>query len=84
MPRWPERDPELLAAIEALDALGLPFAELWRMLRPVSRQIGCRQPSYWFVRRRAIESRRRKLRRARIVAEIYGDMVTGYLPYRYR
>jgi hypothetical protein len=84
VPRWPAQHPELLAALEALDALGMPYAELWRLLRPVAQRLGCRPPTYWYVRRRAIESRRRKLERARIVAELYGDMVTGLLPYRFR
>ncbi len=84
MPRWQPLHPELVAAIEALDALGMPYAELWRLLRPVSKRIGCPNPSYWMVRRRAIEVRERKLRRARVAAEIYGDMITGRLPYRYR
>ena len=84
MPRWQPLHPELTAAIDALDALGMPFAELWRLLRPIAMRIGCRQPSYWIVRRRAIVVRRRKLERARIVEEIYGDMISGYLPYRLR
>jgi hypothetical protein len=83
MPRWPPVDPELLAAIDALDAIGMPYAELWRRLRPVTRRIGCRHPTYWMVRRKAIESRRRKLERARIVAEIVGDIYTGKFPYRF-
>lgn len=84
MPRWQPLHPELAAAIDAIDALGMPYAELWRLLRPVSMRIGCRKPTYWMVRRRAIAVRPRKLERARIVAEIYGDMVSGYLPYRLR
>ncbi len=76
--------PELVAAIDALDALGMPYAELWRLLRPVAARAGVPHPTYWIVRRRAIAVRRRKLERARIVAELYGDMVTGYLPYRFR
>ncbi|MBD0291138.1 MAG: hypothetical protein ICV74_07775 [Thermoleophilia bacterium] len=84
MPRWPPLHPELEEAIAVLDALGMPYAELWRLLRPISRRLGVRQPTYWMVRRRAIAERRRKLQRARVVAEIYGDMVTGRLPYRLR
>ena len=68
MPRWQPLHPELAAAIDALDALDMPYAELWRLLR----------------RRRAIVVRRQKLERARVVAEIYGDMVSGYFPYRFR
>ena len=84
MPRWPPLHPEVAAALEALDAIAMPYAELWRLLRPVAQRAGCRPPSYWLVRRRAIELRRRKLERARIAAELYGDMVTGRLPYRFR
>lgn len=84
MPRWQPLHPEIAAALEALDALGMPYAELWRLLHPVSMRVGCRHPTYWIVRRRAIEVRRRKLERARIVAELYEDMITGRLPYRYR
>ena len=84
MPRWQPLHPELAAAIDALDALDMPYAELWRLLRPVSMRIGCGHPTYWMVRRRAIVVRRQKLERARVVAEIYGDMVSGYFPYRFR
>jgi len=84
MPRWPPTDPELLAAIDVLDALGMPYAELWRRLRPVARRIGCRQPTYWLVRRRAIENRRRKLERSRVVAEVYRDLARGVVPVRWR
>jgi len=84
MPRWPPTDAELLAAIEALDALGMPYAELWRRLRPVTRRIGCRHPTYWLVRRRAIESRRRKLEHARVVADVYRDLARGVVPARWR
>ena len=84
MPRWEPLHWDLIAAMDVLDAIGMPYAELWRLLRPISRRIGCPHPSYWRVRRYAIASRERKLERARVVAEIYGDMLTGYLPYRYR
>ena len=84
MPRWHPVHPELAGAIEALVAIGMAYAGVWRLLRPVSMRFGCPHPSYWVVRRRAMALRRRKLERARVVAEIYGDMLTGYLPYRLR
>jgi hypothetical protein len=84
MPRWEPIHPELLVALRVLDAIGLPYAEMWRTLRPIAARLDCPRPSYWKVRRVLIEERRRKLERAAVASELVGDMITGKLPYRYR
>ncbi len=75
---------EFVVAIRILDAEGLPYAELWRVMSRVAERVGRPRPSYASVRRIAIEERRRAHRRTAIVVELLGDMVTGYLPYRFR
>jgi len=51
MPRWPPIHPDLIVAIRVLDADGMPYAELWRQMRGVARNLGIRCPTYWMVRR---------------------------------
>lgn len=83
MPQAPVH-PDFVVAIRILDAIGMPYAELWRVMRPVSERLGRPRPSYASIRRIAIEERRRKIKRTAIVLELFGDMVTGRLPYRFR
>ena len=84
VPRWDPIHPEFVQALLVLDAIGLPYAELWRRLRPIAARLGCPRPSYWHVRRILIEERRRKLERLEFAKDVIGDMVTGRLPYRLR
>ena len=83
MPQLPV-DHDFLIAIRILDAAGMPYSDLWRLMQPVSARLGRPRPSYASVRRIAIEERRRKIERTAIAVELFGDMVTGRLPYRFR
>ena len=80
MPRWEPVHPEFIVALRALDAFGMPYAELWRALRPVAARLGRPRPSYWLVRRIAIEERRRKLERMAIANAIFIDLCRGVFP----
>lgn len=80
MPRWEPLDPEFVRAIHILDALGLPYAELWRLLRPVAVRIDKPRPSYWMVRRLAIAQREEKIARREYLLDIFEDMAKGVVP----
>ena len=43
--------PGFVLALRVLDALGMPYAEAWRLLRPVAARLGIPRPSYSSVRR---------------------------------
>jgi hypothetical protein len=73
--------PEFAQAIRVLGALGLPYAELWRMLRPVARRLDLPRPSYPTVRRLAIAERRRKTRRQKEVDEVLARVLRGFPPF---
>jgi hypothetical protein len=75
---------DFVIAIRVLDAVGMPYAELWRLMGPASARLGRPRPSYASVRRVAVEERRRALQRTAIATELFSDMVTGRLPYRFR
>jgi hypothetical protein len=80
MPRHEPLHPELVVALRALDADGLPYAEMWRRTRPVAARIGVPQPSYWRVRRFLIEERRRKQERTDRLNAVLEDVLRGYPP----
>ena len=48
----PPVHPEFVLALRVLDAFGMPYAEAWRLLRPVAARLGIPRPSYSTVRRR--------------------------------
>ena len=73
MPRWPPIPPDLIVAIRVLDADGMPYAELWRQMRGVARNLGIRCPTYWMVRRLAIVERERKAVRMLALRELKRD-----------
>jgi hypothetical protein len=73
--------PEFVIALRALDAIGLPYAELWRALRPVAMRIDEPRPSYARVRRFLIEERRRKLARAALLDAVARDLMRGTAPW---
>ena len=73
-------DPEFRVALRALDADGLPYAEAWRMLRPVAARLGIPRPSYPTVRRFLIEERRRKARRTEPLERAVTDALKGLAP----
>ena len=63
-----------------LDSIGMPYAEAWRMLRPIAARLGCPRPSYPTVRRLLIAERRKKIERKETVERIYGDMFREAVP----
>ena len=81
MPRWDPVHPEFVQAIRILDAEGMPYAELWRLLRPVAARIGQPRPSYARVRRAVIVERRVKQWRKERIDRITSAMVKGLFPW---
>lgn len=76
----PPVHPEFVQALRVLDAIGLPYAEAWRMLRPVGARIGLPRPSYFTVRRIVIAERRRKRERAEALDRVLADLLRGMPP----
>ena len=71
--------PDLVAAIRVLDAIGLPYAEMWRTLGPIAARAGARRPSYWHVRRFVREERLRKAARDEELDLMLRDYSRGQL-----
>lgn len=78
---YPPVHPEFAAALRILDAFGMPYAEAWRMLRPVAARIGVPRPSYSSVRRLLIAERERKRRNAEDLDRLLADLFAGRFPY---
>jgi len=57
VPRGRPLHPAFALAVFVLDREGMPYAELWRRLRPVANRLGERPPSYSQVRRLALVTR---------------------------
>jgi hypothetical protein len=74
---------EFVLALRVLDALGMPYAEAWRLLRPVAARLGIPRPSYSSVRRIVIAERRRKQENAELLDLLLADLFTGRFPYRF-
>ncbi|MEO8290746.1 MAG: hypothetical protein ABI649_07090 [Gaiellaceae bacterium] len=72
---------EFVLALRILDAFGMPYAEAWRLLRPVSARVGEPRPSYSAVRRILIVERARKRRNADDLDRLLADLFTGRFPY---
>ena len=81
MPRWEPIHPDYVIALRVLDAFGMPYAELWRQLIPVSERLGIPRPSYWRVRRFAISDRRRKDRNTEALDRVLCDLFAHRLPF---
>lgn len=79
----PPVHPEFVLALRVLDAFGMPYAEAWRLLRPVSARLGVPRPSYSSVRRILIGERRRKQENADLLDMLLADLFTGRFPYRF-
>lgn len=77
----PPVHPEFVLALRILDAVGLPYAEAWRLLRPVAARLGIPRPSYSSVRRIVIAERKRKRRNADELDTLLADLFTGRFPY---
>ena len=68
-------------ALEELgDSEGMPYAELWRLLRPVARRLGERQPSYSQLRRLAKATRPVKRLRKQELDLILSRTLAGLSP----
>ncbi|MGH2996933.1 MAG: hypothetical protein ACRDM9_11525 [Gaiellaceae bacterium] len=72
--------PDFVLALRVLDAVGLPYAEAWRGLRPVSARLGIPRPSYPTVRRILIAERARKARRNDQLDRVLTDLLAGRAP----
>jgi hypothetical protein len=72
---------EFVLALRILDAVGLPYAEAWRMLAPVAARLGIPRPSYSSVRRIVIADRERKRQRADELDLLFSDLLKGRFPY---
>jgi hypothetical protein len=72
---------EFVLALRIIDAMGLPYAEAWRALRPVAARLGVPRPSYSSVRRIVIAERIRKSRHADELDMLLGDLFRGRFPY---
>ena len=73
---------EFVLALRVLDAFGMPYAEAWRLLRPVAARLGIPRPSYSSVRRILIAERERKRMRADELDRLLADLFSGRFPYR--
>jgi hypothetical protein len=72
---------EFVLALRILDAFGMPYAEAWRLLRPVATRLGIPRPSYSTVRRIVIAERERKHRNANDLDLLLADLFRGRFPY---
>lgn len=72
---------EFVLALRVLDAFGMPYAEAWRLLRPVAARLGIPRPSYSSIRRILIAERERKRRRADHLDRLLADLFAGRFPY---
>jgi hypothetical protein len=72
---------EFVLALRILDAFGMPYAEAWRLLRPVAARLGIPRPSYSTVRRIVIAERERKRRNANDLDMLLADLFRGRFPY---
>jgi hypothetical protein len=70
--------------MRVLDSFGLPYAELWRLLRPVSARLGVPKPTYWRVRRFVIADRPRKTENTEALNRVLCDLFAGRSPLKRR
>jgi hypothetical protein len=80
--RWEPLHPDFVIAMRVLDSFGMPYAELWRQLIPVSARLGIPRPSYWRVRRFVIAERRRKDRNTEALNRVLRDLFAQRSPLR--
>ena len=70
-----------VGALRVLDEFDLPYADAWRLLRPVAARLGIPRPSYSTVRRICIAERERKRRNKDELDRFIGDVLAGKVPY---
>jgi hypothetical protein len=80
---YPPVHREFVLALRVLDAFGMPYAEAWRLLRPVAARLGVPRPSYSSVRRIVIAERERKRRNSDELDRLLADLFTGRFPYAF-
>ena len=80
VPRWEPLHPDYVIAMRVLDSFGMPYAELWRQLIPVSARLGIPRPSYWRVRRFVIADRKRKDKNTDGLSRVLRDLMTYRAP----
>jgi hypothetical protein len=80
--RWEPLHPDFVIAMRVLDSFGMPYAELWRQLIPVSARLGIPRPSYWRVRRFVLAERRRKDRNTEALNRVLRDLFAQRSPLR--
>jgi hypothetical protein len=80
VPRWEPLHEDYVVAMRVLDSFGMPYAELWRQLIPVSARLGIPRPSYWRVRRFVIVDRRRKTHNTEALNRVLCDLFAYRLP----
>ena len=74
---------EFVLALRIIDAFGMPYAEAWRLLRPVAARLGIPRPSYSTVRRIVIAERKRKKENVELLDVLLADLFTGRFPTRF-
>ena len=79
----PPVHPEFVLALRILDAFGMPYAEAWRLLRPVAARLGIPRPSYSTVRRTVIAERRRKNENVELLDVLLADLFIGRFSTRF-
>ena len=72
---------EFVLALRVLDAFEMPYADAWRLLRPVSARLAVPRPSYSTVRRLVIAERERKRQHADDLDLLLSDLFRGRFPY---
>jgi hypothetical protein len=77
----PPVHPGFVGALRVLDSFALPYAEAWRMLRPVAARLGVPRPSYSTVRRILIAERERKRREKDELDKFLSDVLAGKFPF---
>ena len=81
MPSGRPLDRDFIAALRLLDAVDLPYAEVWRKLGPIAGSLGKSRPGYSCVRRFLIEERRRKLARMALADAMVDETMRGMAPW---
>jgi hypothetical protein len=73
--------PALARAILDLDDGAIPYAKLWRRVRPVAASLGEPCPSYWRIRRLAIVARTVRRRQREELETMLTRMAVGLAPF---
>ncbi|MDQ3668964.1 MAG: hypothetical protein M3377_01575 [Actinomycetota bacterium] len=81
MPSGRPLDRDYVAALRLLDAVDLPYAEVWRKLGLISGTLNKPRPGYSCVRRFLIEERRRKIARMALANAMLDETMLGMAPW---